>query len=245
MSALERIRAARLAESLRAQREQAAADAAALDAEHAKALADCDDCGQTLTTPDAVALPDGPITASAVAVRDAVVYPASHFEKWDADGKDQTPLTFTPEGRVFGHLAGTGCYDNGNTSTCYRYTRDPDPQLRRFHTWTTTLDNGEVIRTGAITAEANHADATTLRTEAENRAYHENTSTVIARVVAWEDRRGRLAATGSVVPGLPASVLGRTAGAPVSIELWPTVETGGRRTLLAAHMVVTPAWPVQ
>jgi hypothetical protein len=67
---------------------------------------------------------------------------------------------------------------------------------------------------------------------------------VVARVRAWEDARGRLAVAGSVVPGLSETMLGQVAGAPVSIEQWPTMETGGRRTLTAAHLVVSPAWPV-
>src|SRR5690606_30384517 len=76
------------------------------------------------------------------------------------------------------------------------------------------------------------------------RAYHENTSTVVGRVIAWEDERGRLAVAGSMVPGLPETFVAQVAGAPVSVEQWPTMETNGRNTLTAAHLVVTPAWPV-
>lgn len=228
-------------------RQQRAAVASAPQAGGAVTVEEpCTECGdeeqgEVLQSPQA-AVVDGPVTAAATMVRNAVVYPAEHFQRWDADGKEQTPLTFTEDGRVMGHVAGVGCYRNGNMTQCKRYQPDPDPKLRNFHTWTTTLDDGSVVRTGALTAGALHADVR-LPLEAA-RAYHENTSTVVARVVAWEDARGRLAVSGSLVPGLPDTVIGQVAGAPVSVEQWPTMETNGRNTLTAAHLVVTPAWPV-
>lgn len=241
--ALTRVRALRLAERVREQRAAVAAGPSAGGAITVEPCADCGDeeQGEVLQSPDA-AVADAPITAAATMVRQAIVFPSTHFERWDADSREQTPLTFDADGRIYGHIAGTGCYRNGDMTQCKRYSPDPDPQLRNFHTWTTTLDDGRVIRTGALTAAANHADVR-LPLEAA-RAYHENTSTVVARVVAWEDSRGRLAVAGSVVPGLPEAVLGQVAGAPVSIEQWPTMETRGRNTLTAAHLVVAPAWPV-
>lgn len=203
---------------------------------------ECEEQGEILQSPDGVRTPDGPVTAAATMVRNAIVYPADHFQRWDANGKDQTPLTVEPDGRIYGHAAGAGCYRNGNMATCKRYSPDPDPKLRNFHTWTTTLDNGEVIRTGALTAGALHADVRMTLEQA--RAFHENTSTVVGRVVAWEDSRGRLAVAGSLVPDLPDQVIGQVAGAPISVEQWPTVETNGRNTLTAAHLVVAPAWLV-
>lgn len=248
MDALERIKAARLSERVRQQRAAVVpAGAAAGGAVTIEPVTDpppcteCDDEAEVLVSPDR-AVADEPITAAATMVRSAIVYPSTHFDKWDADTKEQTPLTFAPDGRIYGHVAGVGCYKNGDMTSCKRYTPDPDPKLRNFHTWTTTLDDGRVIRTGALTAQALHADVRQPLQAA--RAYHEDTSTVVARVVAWEDARGRLAVAGSVVPGLPDSVLGKVAGAPVSIEQWPTMETGGRNTLTAAHLVVDPAWPV-
>lgn len=240
-NALERIKAARVAERIRARRapvlpETANEDEGAPDA-------GCTECGRTLTSPVESVTPDEPISAAAVAVRNAIVFPSEHFEKWDTSGQEWTPLTWAPDGHVFGHAAGDGCFRNGDVSWCERYEPDPDPRLRNFHTWTTTLDDGRVIRTGALTAAANHADVMNMTRE-QARAYHENTSTVVARVIAWEDERGRLAISGSMVPGLSDDMIGRAAGAPISVEQYPTRETGGRNTLTAAHLVVTPAWPV-
>lgn len=240
MDALTRYRAARLSERVREQRDALTA-ASATGVVTIEPCDECEEQGQILQSPDA-AVADQPITAAATMVREAIVFPSTHFDRWDAGGREQTPLTFEPDGRIYGHIAGTGCYRNGDMTSCKRYSPDPDPQLRNFHTWTTTLDDGRVIRTGALTAAANHAD---IRQPLEAaRAYHENTSTVVARVVAWEDERGRLAVAGSVVPGLSAAMLGQVAGAPVSIEQWPTMETNGRNTLTAAHLVVAPAWPI-
>jgi hypothetical protein len=236
MDALTRYRAARLADQMTQQR-------AAVLPDPAPAELPCDECGETLDTSTKFVMPDEPVSAAATMVGNSIAFPADHFERWDTSGQDYTPLTVDTEGRMFGHLAGASCFRNGDMSRCERYRSDPDPRLRNFHTWTTTLDNGQVIRTGAITAASNHADVRRMSLE-EARAYHENTSTVVARVVAWEDERNRLAVTGSMVPGLPESMLGRVAGAPVSVELYPTRETGGRNTLVAAHLVVTPALPV-
>lgn len=249
MDALERVKAARLGERVRQQRAAVASAGGAGGAVTIEPVTDvpcteCEDEAEVLVSPDR-AVADAPITAAATMVRQAIVFPSTHFDRWDAGGREQTPLTFEPDGRIFGHIAGTGCYRNGDMTQCKRYSKDPDPQLRNFHTWTTTLDDGRVIRTGALTAAANHVDVWTTRTVEAARAYHENTSTVVGRVVAWEDERGRLAVAGSVVPGLSASMLGQVAGAPVSIEQFPTMETNGRNTLTAAHLVVTPAWPVK
>lgn len=166
-------------------------------------------------------------------------YPALHFDKWDS--VDPVPLQVTADGRVFGHAAGDGCYRNGSKAKCDRYSKDPDPAMRNFHTGTVTLDNGNAIRAGSLTCDSLHASISMSHNQ--QRQHHENTSTVWARVVAWNDKRGRLCISGSVVPGLDPEFLGRVAGLPLSVETWPVPGITGL-TLVAAHTVVTPAWPV-
>jgi hypothetical protein len=205
---------------------------------------DCTTCPTTLTAPDGVVVTDKPIAAAATTVAQAVVFPADHFQKWQSRGKDMQPLTFHPDGRITGHIAGQGCFRNGDMTRCQRYQPDPDPKLSNFHSWTTTLDNGEVIRTGVLTAGGKHADLYAGMTASDVRRIHEDTSTVVARVRAWEDGSGRLAVAGSIVPTIDPGFLSQAAGAPVSIEQIPTFETNGRNTLVSAHMVVHPAWPV-
>lgn len=181
----------------------------------------------------------GPPPAQAAAAAVAT-YPAEHFAKWDS--RDPMPLTTTPDGRIFGHIAGDGCFRNGDMVRCEKYTRDPDPQLRNFHTGTATLDNGDVIRVGSLTAAGLHADTANYNVDAQ-RHHHENSTTVYAKVVAWEDARGRLCVSGSLVPGLDPGFTAQVAGLPVSIERWPVQGVPGV-TLVGAHAVPTPAWPV-
>lgn len=182
------------------------------------------------------------MTGGAIAAAAAVAtYPPDHFEKWEG-GKEATPLQVTPDGRVFGQIAGDGvCFRNGAMDQCTKYTSDPDPDLRNFHTSTVTLDNGEVLRVGALVAGTLHAS--TNMSLAEQRRHHEDTSRVWALVRAWEDSRGRLCVAGSVIPGLDPAFQAQAASAPVSIERWPVHGVSGV-TLCSAVSVVHPAWPV-
>lgn len=166
-------------------------------------------------------------------------YPASHFERWES--RLPVPLQVTRDGKVWGHAAGDGCF-RGNQGVCAKYTVDPDPAMRNFHTGTLELDNGEVIRVGTLTGASLHADPKDHRVSSQ-RAHHENTSTIWAKVIAWDDARGRLCITGSVVPGLDPVVLAQVAGQPVSVEKWPIPGVRGV-TLVGAHTVNMPAWPV-
>src|SRR5690606_5878419 len=138
MDALTRYQALVLVDRVREQRAAVTATPAAGGAVEVVPCTECEeDAGEVLVSPDR-AVVDGPVTAAATMVRSAVVFPAEHFEKWDANGREQTPLTVEPDGRIYGHIAGEGCYRNGNMRSCKRYQPDPDPKLRNFHTWTTT-----------------------------------------------------------------------------------------------------------
>lgn len=180
------------------------------------------------------------MTGGAIAAAAAVAtYPPNHFERWEG-GKESTPLQVTKDGRVFGQIAGDGVCFRG-APTCQKYESDPDKDLRNFHTHTVTLDDGEVIRVGALVAGTVHASKN--MSLAEQRQHHENTSRVWALVRAWEDDRGRLCVSGSVVPGLDPTFQAQAAAAPVSVEKWPVQGQRGV-TLVGAVSVTTAAWPV-
>lgn len=261
MTALSRVRRAKMLEQMRqdiaaqrtAARERQEREEAQNAATPAVEDSPCQTCPPddaeepfSLQSPAPTVVPDDPISAAATAVRNAVVWPADHFERWTS--ATYQPLTVRPDGRITGHLAGDGCFRNGDQRVCVKYKRDADPTLASFHTWTTTLDDGRVIRTGALTAGGPHAPVAAATkqgwTAADIRRFHEDTSTVFARVVAWEDSKGRLAVSGSMIPDLDPSFVRKAAGAPVSVEKMPIHETGWRNTLVGAHMVVAPAWPV-
>ena len=165
-------------------------------------------------------------------------FPADHFKRWES--AEPVPLTVTPDGRVWGHGAGDGCFRGDGT--CRKYTADPDPDMKNFHVGTACLDDGSVIRVGSLTCSGLHA-STDLPTVADVRRHHEDSSTVWARVVAWNDARGRLCIAGSVVPGLDDRTLAQVSGSALSLEAWPVPGTPGL-TLVGAHSVIVPAWPV-
>jgi len=174
-----------------------------------------------------------PVTASGLAP-----LPHANFAYWESD--KPIPLQVTPDGRVFGHAAGEGTYRNG-TASGPRYQRDPDRDMRNFHTGTAVLDNGETIRVGALTCAGMHAAA---RGPVEDqRRHHEDSTTVWAKVRAWNDNKGRLCVAGTAMTDLPPAKLQQTAGLPLSPELWPVPGVSGL-TLVGLHSVVSPAWPV-
>lgn len=177
-----------------------------------------------------------PVNASVAAL---ATYQARHFDKWESD--DLVPLQVTADGRVFGHAAGAGCGRDGRKGTCDTYKADPDPAMRNFHTGTATLDNGAVIRVGALTCAGLHADI--RMSHQEQRQHHENSTTVWAKVVAWNDAKGRLCVSGAVVPGLDSTLVAQVAGLPISPELWPVRGVKGL-TMCGMHSVITPLWPV-
>lgn len=175
-----------------------------------------------------------------VAASVGYLFPSRHFDRWES--RDPVPLQVDSDGRIWGHAAGDGCFRDGNTAMCKKYTADPDPQMRNFHTGTATLDNGEVIRVGVLTHAGLHAPTTNWDVLAQ-RQHHENSTKVYAKVRAWNDSRGRLCVAGSLIPGLSESERAQVAGLPVSFEAWPVAGVRGL-TLVGIHAVPTPALPV-
>jgi hypothetical protein len=163
-------------------------------------------------------------------------YPAKHFEKWTS--RDYVPFTVEADGRVWGHAAGGGCHRG--TAGCLTYDSDVDPDMRGFHTGAPiTLDNGETLRVGPVTFGGLHADVNMTR--AQVRLHHENGSTVVALVRAWDDGRGRLAVAGTLVDGLDTGTVDQMRGCAPSYERWPE---GSGLTLVGLHLVPLPAHPV-
>ena len=99
---------------------------------HGRPCTECEDEAEVLVSPDR-AVADAPITAAATMVRQAIVFPSKHFDRWDAVGREQTPLTFEPDGRIYGHIAGTGCYRNGDMTQCSGTPGTRTRNFRNFH----------------------------------------------------------------------------------------------------------------
>lgn len=129
--------------------------------------------------------------------------------------------------------------------TCFTYPKDPDPQLKGFHTGTLLrLDDGADIRVGALTIGGGHIDASLARqgvsiSQVSN--HRDDANRVFALVRAWETRFGLMIA-GAIPPDVSDADVARALACSPSVELWPDVS--GRRTLIGIHLVGTPAWPV-
>lgn len=178
-----------------------------------------------------------PAQVAGVSVR---ALPAAHFERWQSTGA--VPFTVDDDGRVWGHAAGTGCHRSAGPG-CLLYNGDVDPAMNDFHAGSpVTLDNGDKVRVGPLTFGGLHADTSMSREQ--RRAHHENGSTVVALVRAWDDQRGRLAVAGTLVDGLPAKVVDQLRACAPSYERWPPSAGGGGLTLAGLHLVPAPAHPV-
>jgi hypothetical protein len=163
--------------------------------------------------------------------------PASHVAEWRQD--DWQPLTFEPDGRIWGHAAGNGCH-RSSTANCWLYPGDVDPKMAGFHTGSPVpLDDGTTVRLGPLTFGGLHADPSMSREQA--RRIHEDGSTIVGLVRAFQDHKGRLAVAGTMVPGLDETTRAQLAGTAPSYEMWPGA---GGLTLIGLHMVPTPAHPV-
>lgn len=194
--------------------------------------------------PEAVSEDD---VEAVVAAAGSSALPASYFA--DFKPKKRTPLTVSEEDanglrRIYGHAAPYGVCHRSDMGACFQYPKDVDKTHRGFHTGQQiTLDDGSVVRVGALTIGGRHLDPALARQGvdfSEVGRHRDDANTVFAMVRAWEDAYG-LAVSGVVMPGVDQDTLFRAAASAPSVELWPA---GRGRTLVGIHLVPTPAWPV-
>ncbi len=154
---------------------------------------------------------------------------------------EATPFTVTAEGQVYGAVAGSGCYRDGQGKQCRTYQRDPDPSFRNFHTSSVNLDDGSTIRVGVMTAAGLHSPLTVdIKGQRQHR---ENSQSAWAVVRAYEDSFGRLNVAGQVIPGLDPGFVNQAAACSTSVEKWPVYGQPGL-TLAGILSVPSPAFPV-
>lgn len=166
-------------------------------------------------------------------VASAAPLPSAHFADPKLTGP--TPLTFTDDGRVFGHIATWGtchigfggqCVTPPHSATDYAY----------FHTGEVVTDAGPVP-VGHLTFDTGHAGSK-LAAGATIRHY-DHTGTVGADVMCGDDAYG-IWVSGNV-RDLDASQLRAFRAAPPSGD-WRTI--GGNLELVAVLSVNTPGFPV-
>lgn len=170
--------------------------------------------------------------------------PAEWFQ--EIDFAEKTPLTITPEGRVFGIFAPKdGCHAGDRyKGTCQPPPVDPNPEY--FHLGQVLCDDGSVVDVGRMTVGGGHADIN-LNLQAALEHY-DDASTCVAVVHAYETKYGG-AVVGSVVSEATPSQIAALRRSPVSGD-WrqqPGRGSGRRskaRRLIGIHAVNVPGFAV-
>lgn len=216
---------------------------------------DGDHSGMTVGFVDRMERVDGVVSSMAPLVEaDAVAaaagttaIPAAFFKQFKLD--KPMPLRVDPPDaqgrrRIWGIAAPRGVCHRSDMGACFQYPGDVDKELSNFHTgFEVALDDGTVVRPGAITSGGLHVDTGLAKQGVSARdvnRHREDSNKVLALVRGWDTPYG-LAVTGMLAANVTEEqLLQAMAGSP-SVELWPA---GRGRTLVGIHVVPTPAWPV-
>uniref|UniRef100_A0AAU7J7I8 Capsid maturation protease n=2 Tax=unclassified bacterial viruses TaxID=12333 RepID=A0AAU7J7I8_9VIRU len=175
--------------------------------------------------------------AALVAAAAPVSPPASWFEKPSLNGP--TPLTITPEGRVYGHAALWGSCHLSHTAGGKCVTPPNSPSgYAWFHTGALETQEGDLVAVGHLTMGTGHA-ADTL-TAAETAAHYDNTGRVAADVRMYEDQWG-MVFSGGLRPGLTPEQVREFRAAPISGD-WRRV--GGALEFVAGLSVNVPGFGI-
>lgn len=179
------------------------------------------------------------LTAAAplAAVREAIPVepPVAWFD--DPQLAGPTALTFTDEGRVYGHIATWGTCHTGYPGACVTPPRSA-ANYSWFRTGILTTSEGIEMPVGHITIGTGHAPH--RMGAAPALAHYDNTGTVAADVAAGEDEHGIWVA-GALRPNLSPEQIRELRSAPMSGD-WRAV--GGNLELMAVLGVNLPGFPV-
>lgn len=154
----------------------------------------------------------------------------------EASGQVGCPLTVTPEGRIFGHLALFGSCHTG-FSECVQ----PPTSASRysyFRTGVVECSDGSEVPVGRVTMDTLHASRQS--SAADTLAHYEHTGLAVADVTAGEDQHGIWLA-GTVRPGVTDEQLRVLRASPLSGD-WRRI--GASLELVAALAVNSPGFPV-
>lgn len=162
--------------------------------------------------------------------------PRAWFEKPELPAR--TPLTVTPEGQVYGHIAAWGeCHRDFAGRECVLA-----PKSRKgyepFHLGTVYTAEGDPVRVGKIVMDTRHADIGLGYTAAA--VHYDNTGDEAAVVRASDGTFGVWVA-GAVVPEATPAKVAKLRRSPISGD-WRRVD--GNLELTAALAVNVPAFPV-
>lgn len=182
------------------------------------------------------------MTASAFTIykETNVALPAEWFT--DPELTAPTPVTVTPEGRVFGHIAQWGvCHTGlglsvGMDDSCTAAPTSPS-NYAYYRTGVIDTDQGE-IPVGNLTMGIGHAGERVTAGAAI--AHYDNTSAVVADVVTGEDEHG-IWFSGAMRDGLTDEQIRAFKASTLSGD-WRQI--GGEYELVAALAVNVPGFPI-
>lgn len=148
-----------------------------------------------------------------------------------------TPLTFTDDGRVFGHIAAWGTCHTGYKGACVTAPHSAT-NYAWFRTGALHTDEGKELAVGHISLGTGHADMALSAAPAA--AHYDDTATCVADVVTGEDSYGVFVA-GALRPGLSDAQMRELRSAPMSGD-WR--EVGGNLELIGILGVNIPGFPI-
>jgi DNA-binding ferritin-like protein len=160
---------------------------------------------------------------------------SSWFERPSFDGP--TPLTVTPEGRVYGHAAVWGTCHVGHQSKCVTPPRSKS-NYQFFNVGNVLTAEGTTVNVGRLTAGTNHAALTFGAQPAAE--HYDNTGWASAYVHAGEDDHGIWFA-GAVSPTATEEQIAVLRAASVSGD-WRNIN--GALEMVGLLAVNSPGFPV-
>lgn len=163
--------------------------------------------------------------------------PEAWFSDPHLDGP--SPLTITPDGRIFGHLATWDTCHVGISGQCITPPRSATGYAR-FRVASTLTAEGTTIPTGVLFTATSHAPTRGGLGISAVQDHYADTGTATADVAAGEDAYGVWVA-GAMRPGLTAEQVRAARGSVLSGD-WRT--HGGRLELVAALHVNVGGFPV-
>lgn len=186
-----------------------------------------------------VALDDETAVTAAAPKSIVAAAPLAPTQTWFADPKldGPTPLTFTKDGRVFGHIALWGTCHTGFTQTCVTAPTS-HTGYALFRTGALITAEGTEVAVGRITMDTGHAALGLAAAPAA--AHYDNTGNAVADVSAGEDVHGIWVA-GALRSTVTDEQLRALRSSPMSGD-WRT--SGGNLELVSVLAVNLPGFPV-
>ena len=120
--------------------------------------------------------------------------PVSWFDKREYSGP--TPIQFTEEGQVYGHIAAWGTSHTGHVNRKVPVPRSAC-NYAKFSTGFTLCDGGQNVPTGRLFTDTVHPNLAYVASDAQ--AHYAHTGCTVADIVPYEDNWG-IAVAGSVRP---------------------------------------------